>query len=103
MLDRYSIHEIRATGERIRTYVEDFEIILEERELTEEDVELIPRAQWSADEIAELIGEAAENANYHDLTSIGEDLLQGLEDDGFSEEEQARILRVLAAVIGNMF
>lgn len=103
MLSRYSIHEIKATGERIQTYVEDFETILEERELTQEDVEFIPQSRWSADEIAGLIGEAAENANYHDLTSIAEDLLQGLEEDGFSEEDQAKILRILADVVGNMF
>lgn len=103
MLSHYSIHEIRATGERIRAYGDDIETILEERGLTEEDVELIPVSRWSAEEIAALIGEEAENANYHDLTSIGEDLLQGLEEDGFSEEEKARVLRILAAVIGNMF
>lgn len=103
MFDSYIIFRIKSTGEQICSYGADLETLLGEFNMSLEDVDIIPSSEWSAQQIAELISSEAENANYHDLTSVGENLLQELKEDGFSEEDQTRVLRALANVVGSMF
>ena len=103
MFDKWMIYEVKATGERVRFYAEDLEEVLDDQGLTREDVELVPISEATPQELAELIGDEAENANYHEFTRLAEEIYEGLKAKGFSEDDQAKVLWIVAESVGSMF
>lgn len=103
MFDKWIIVKVKATGERIRAYAEDREEIFADYGYAAEDVELLPISEAEPEEIAELIADEAENANYHDFVELAGEVHRGLKEEGFSGKEQAKILWVFANAMGSRF
>lgn len=78
---------------------EDLKEILEEFELTEDDVEIIPIAEATAEDYAQLLGEELEGANQHSIVSLPDELLAALKVEGFDAKDQSRVLRVLTVAL----
>lgn len=103
MFDKWIILKIKATGERIRIYEDDLETILEEYGHSKEDVEIIPISKAKPRELAELIGDEAESANYHEFTSLADELYKGMKKQGMSKEDQLTVLKIFARSVDRLF
>lgn len=103
MFDRWIILKVKATGERTRIYEDDLDEILEDQGHSREDVEILPITEAKPGEIAELIADEAENANYHDFVELAGEIHRGLKKEGFSKKEQSKILWIFANTMGNRF
>lgn len=103
MFDKWIILKVKATGERFRAYEEDVDEILADYGHGREDVDILPITEAKPREIAELIADEAENANYHDFVELAGEIHRGLKKEGFSKKDQAKILWIFANAMGNRF
>lgn len=103
MFERWIILKVKATGERTRIYGDDLDEILEDQGHSREDVEILPITEAKPREIAELIADEAENANYHGFVELPGEIYRGLKEEGFSKKDQSKILWIFASALGNRF
>lgn len=102
MFDRMAIYRIKSTGQRQLIYRDDLDYMLKDDELTAEDVDLLPISEATPRELAKLIGSEMENANYHSMTSLAEDVLTGMEEDNFTEAQQTKVLNLIFSGLSAM-
>lgn len=81
---------------------EDLEVYLDEAGLSREEVEVFPLSEATAEELSEVISSELENANYHGLTDAPQAMLEGMRTEGFSEEEQLKLLRILGGIFSRL-
>jgi hypothetical protein len=77
----------------------DLKYFLDEEGITEEEALVTPISEATPDEFAELIGSELENENYHGLTSVADDVLSGLKEQGFDEAAQLKVMEILGTTL----
>jgi hypothetical protein len=90
----------KVTGDRLLIDKDDLRYYLEDFDLTEAEVDILPITDATAQEIADKLGDEMENANYHSLTSLASDLLEELDKKDFTEEQKTQVMWALVGPLG---
>lgn len=90
--DKMAIFVNKKSGDRFLFDKEDFNIYLEDYDLTAEEAEVIPLAEATPDEFAEYLSNELENYNYHSFVYMPENFLKALKSKGLEEKDQLQAL-----------
>jgi len=100
MFDSQRILHHIPSGNRWIIHPDDYEAILEDQGYAQEDTELLTVDQAKPDEIAEMVGNYFEDENYHSLAGAPRSFLREMREDGsFSEEQQVKVLKMIAGLM----
>lgn len=97
-LDDWLIYQATSESPRTVASMRDFEHILE-HELNGSAFKVFPIEYATAQEMAEIASQEFENANYHELVSFPEKLLNALDNEDIPEESCKNVVRELCGYL----
>jgi len=101
MFDSKAFFQRKDSESRFIIDRDDLKYFLEEEGITEAEALVIPISEATPDEFAELIGDELENENYHSISSVANHVLKGLQEQGFDEADQLKVLKILGSTLLN--